>query len=89
MFRVAVERVHHTAPVLVYLGCHALVVIPAPVVAGLYAVARVRAHLHGGSSQEPARSLYVAACSLAVLFVGGARFHRSEAHMTKYRPGFP
>lgn len=43
---VAVEGVHHAAPVLVDLRRHALVVVPATVVARLYAVARVRAHLN-------------------------------------------
>ena len=55
MLGIAVEGVHHATPVLIYLGRHALVVVPATV-AGLHAVARVRADLRPGG-QDRARAL--------------------------------
>ena len=66
MLRVAVEGVHYAAPVLVYLGCHALVIVP-DTIARFYAMARVRAHLRGGIRERGTRPVFLVLLSLAFL----------------------
>lgn len=76
MLGVVVERVHHAAPVLVDLGCHTVVAVPADAIAGLYAVARVSAHLHGGNDRRgSARSLPFFLC----IHTSKYRVHRGRS----------